>query len=366
MINKRTLLGCGIGRLRLPIIVLAFLTVFTACKDQEPEKEKMSRRDVALGETYVDTMTLHLSSFRSQIVCNGRLRAMTTSELTFPKPGYIKEIHVREGQYVQRGALIASIDKRDCERQVERATHEMERARVAFVDKLIGLGYDASMKDVPEEIRKHAEVTSGYYTAKYELQSAKTALAECDLYAPFSGRVANVDARVHQMSEKVCTLVDDSQFDVEFSVLEAELSEIRNGQTVHVTPFINDSLVCKGTIREINPMVDEKGLVKVGARINGRKGDLMDGQNMRIVVEKQMERMFVVPKDAVVERDGQHVVFLLRDGRAIWTYVDVLQSNINSYAIRGSRRKETQINEGDVVITSGNLNLADGTEVKIR
>ena len=29
----------------------------------------------------------------------------------------------------------------------------------------------------------------------------------------------------------------------------------------------------------------------------------------------------------------------------------------------GSKRKETTIEDGDVVITSGNLNLADGTEV---
>ena len=76
--------------------------------------------------------------------------------------------------------------------------------------------------------------------------------------------------------------------------------------------------------------------------------------------------MFVVPKDAVVERDGYHVIFRYRDGRAVWTYVDVAHSNINSFAITGCRRKETTIEESDIVITSGNLNLADGTEVKLR
>ncbi len=51
--------------------------------------------------------------------------------------------------------------------------------------------------------------------------------------------------------------------------------------------------------------------------------------------------------------------------RAMWTYVDNVYSNISSFAITGCRRKETTINEGDIVITSSNLNLADGTEVKI-
>ena len=88
--------------------------------------------------------------------------------------------------------------------------------------------------------------------------------------------------------------------------------------------------------------------------------------NVRVTVEEDLGGMFVVPKDAVVERDGYHVIFRYRDGRAVWTYVDVLHSNISSFAITGCKRKETSIEKGDIVITSGNLNLADGTEVKLR
>lgn len=57
--------------------------------------------------------------------------------------------------------------------------------------------------------------------------------------------------------------------------------------------------------------------------------------------------------------------FCIKKGMAVRTYVDVLHSNINSFAITGCQRKETTINEGDIIITSGNLNLADGTEVKL-
>ena len=79
-----------------------------------------------------------------------------------------------------------------------------------------------------------------------------------------------------------------------------------------------------------------------------------------------MRQAFVVPKDAVVERDGYHVVFMYEDGKAVWTYVDVIHSNINSYAITGCLKKETAIREGDIVITSGNLNLADGSDVRLK
>jgi phosphate:Na+ symporter len=90
---------------------------------------------------------------------------------------------------------------------------------------------------------------------------------------------------------------------------------------------------------------------------------ILQAQKEIVIFGEKMQHMFVVPKDAVVERDGYQVIFLLEEGRAVWTYVDVVHSNISSFAITGCQRKETTIKEGDIVITSGNLNLADGTEV---
>lgn len=353
----------------LQILLLGCLGVSLAmlsCRQKvEDKKEDWEKHEQTMSETYVDTMTLHVTPFDKQIVCNGRLRAKAKSDLTFLSQGVTTEIFVHEGQRVTKGTLIASLDKREQTREVEKAEHEVYRANVELTDKLIGLGYDADMKDVPTDVMQRAEVTSGYYSAKYQLQSARIALEECDLYAPFSGRIANLEARSFQRTDKVCTLIDDSQFEVEFKILEAELEHITKGQKVKVSSFVEDSVTYEGIITEINPLVDDKGLIKIMARMANRGDVLMDGMNVRVVVEQRVQNVFVVPKDAVVERDGYHVIFRYEDGHAVWTYVDIVYSNINSFAITGCQRKETSIHEGDIVITSGNLNLADGTEVKI-
>lgn len=344
---------------------LGLSSMMLSCRQKvEGKAEDLEKHEQTMSETYVDTMTLHVTPFDKQIVCNGRLRAKAKSDLTFLSQGVTTEIFVHEGQRVTKGTLIASLDKRERTREVEKAEHEVYRAKVELTDKLIGLGYDADMKDVPADVMQRAEVTSGYYSAKYQLQSAKTALEECNLYAPFSGRIANLDARSFQRAEKVCTLIDDSQFEVEFKILEAELEHIAKGQKVKVSSFVEDSVTYEGVITEINPLVDDKGLIKIIARMANKGDTLMDGMNVRVVVEQRVQNMFVVSKDAVVERDGYHVIFRYEDGHAVWTYVDIVYSNINSFAITGCQRKETTIHEGDVIITSGNLNLADGTEVK--
>lgn len=350
---------------RIVIQIIACVCMgLVACGDKKQDAT-MEMHQQSMSETYVDTMTLRKSTFYKQIVCNGRLRAKAKSELNFVTQGVTAEIYVKEGMAVQKGTLIASLDKRERLRELEKAEKELERAKVELIDKLIGLGYDATMAGVPEEVMKRAEVTSGYFTAKYQLQSARKALDECNLCAPFSGRIANLEARPYQRNDKVCTLIDDSQFDVEFKILEAELSSVRKGQKIKVSPFVSGSVTFEGVVTEINPVIDDKGLIKVMARLDNRDNALIDGMNVRIVIEEQVRNMFVVPKDAVVERDGYHVVFIYKDGQAVWTYVDVLHSNINSFALTGCQRKETSIHEGDVIITSGNLNLADGTEVKL-
>ncbi len=350
------------------VIVLPLMSILVSCGDKK-EKDSQDENGMEMhqqqeSETYVDTMALHRTEFNKQIVCNGRLRAKAKSELNFISQGIIADVPVKEGEHVAKGTLIATLDKTEKQRELEKAEHELERARVELTDKLIGLGYD-DWNAVPTDVIQRAEVTTGYYSARYQLQTAKKALEECSLYAPFCGRVANLEAKRFQRNEKVCTLVDDSGFEVEFRILEAELANVRVGQKVKVSPFVEDSLSYSGTVSEINPLVDDKGLVKIRATLANVGNRLLDGMNVRVTVEEKAQDMFVVPKDAVVERDGYHVVFLLEANRAVWTYVDIVHSNISSFAITGCRRKETTINEGDIVITSGNLNLADGTEVKI-
>lgn len=354
---KRLLIGAA----AIPLALL-----LPACGKSNEKKDDDSLIRQQMSETYVDTMRLTVMPFQKQIVCNGRLSAREKSDLRFATDGMTLQIHVKEGEHVGKGQVIATLDREQRQRELDKAEHDLYRAKVELTDKLIGLGYDADMDGVPEDVMKRAEVASGYYTARFQLDEARRQLAECDLRAPFAGTIANLEAKTHQKSDKICTLIDDSQFDVEFKVLEAELGSIGKGRRVSVSPFVAEDNAFSGTVTGINPQVDEKGLVKVTARLSGKDASLIDGMNVRVTVEENIGNMFVVPKDAVVERDGYHVIFRYRDGHAVWTYVDVAHSNINSFAITGCKRKETTIAEGDIVITSGNLNLADGTEVKPR
>lgn len=350
------------------ICLVAVACVAASCqhKPSSDEDAEMETAEAAATELYVDTIRLHAQTFHRQLICNGKLKAATKSALSFSDGGTVVAVRVRNGERVRQGQVIAESDKRERQQAIEQARKDLEKARVELADKLIGLGYDGIAANVPADVLDRAKVTSGYYSAQYALQTAQRQLEDCNLRAPFSGRVADLNSNPYQRMDKVCTLIDDSYFNVEYSIMEAELKNTHVGQEVVVTPFADSGVSAAGRVVNINPTVDEKGLIVVTARIPNSGNKLMDGMNVKVIAENNVADSFVVPKDAVVERDGYHVVFVYRDGEAVWTYVDIAYSNLTSHAITGCKEKETTLAEGDVVITSGNLNLADGTKVRAK
>ena len=146
---------------RYLLVLTALLLV--AChsgKENEDVQQNMEMHQQEDVEAYVDTMVLHQTQFNKQIVCNGKLAAKAKSELNFNIQGVIDDVMVKEGQRVDKGTLIATLDKSEKRRELEKAEHELERAKVELTDKLLGLGYE-DWEKVPADVMKRAEVMSG-------------------------------------------------------------------------------------------------------------------------------------------------------------------------------------------------------------
>lgn len=348
-------------------LLLVVLALLGGCKHKATtEEHEMENASAVATEAYVDTIRLRSQTFHRQLICNGKVQAIEKSDLSFVDGGVVAAVLVRNGSYVRKGQLIAKTDDGDARLDLEKARKELEKAKVQLVDKLIGLGYDGLSDKVPEAVLHRAKISSGYYLAQYQVQAAQRAIEKCRLMAPFDGHIADLGNKRNQRMDKLCTLINDGTLDVEFNILEAEIKNVHVGQAVKVIPFVDETVQFLGTVIHVNPTVSEKGLVKITARVKNPTGKLLDGMNVKVILESNVPHSLVVPKDAVLERDGYQVVFVYKDGQAVWTYVDVAYSNITSFAITGCQRKETEIHVGDIVITSGNLNLADGTKVKIK
>ena len=134
---------------------------------------------------------------------------------------------------------------------------------------------------------------------------------------------------------------------------------IKTGDKVTVTPFAMPDGRTNGYISEINPLVDENGVVRVKAAVVN-SGRLFEGMNVRVSIQRSLGKQLVVPKEAVVLRSGKQVVFKLVEGKANWVYITTGLENADNYTVIDG------LKEGDIIITGGNINLAHESPVEIQ
>lgn len=350
------------------IVMIMAAGLFCGCKGKTDVKvtdKEMAHGQYAAEKNPVSVMTLERTTFSKELICNGRLEAQARVTLQFQTQGTVASVNVRDGQSVQKGQVLASLDKEQPQRQLEQARLQYDKAEMTLADRLLDYGYTLSdTADIPSEQKRAIYINSGFLDAQMALYEAQRSFSQCELKAPFSGKASSVKAQAWEQAGQVCTLIDDSRYLVRFNVLETEYGFVHEGQKVTVSPFAGPDVQLEGSIVSVNPTVDQNGQIAVTAQVPGAQG-LMDGMNVRIKVSNSIPDQLVVPKSAVVIRDGMEVLFRYVDGRSLWTYVNVLMSNSTQHVVEPNRDRGADLNVGDLIITTGNLNLGDDAPIQI-
>ncbi|MBQ7195718.1 MAG: efflux RND transporter periplasmic adaptor subunit [Bacteroidales bacterium] len=347
----------------LPLLVWGL----SACSPkQKNQSEPTGKLQYTPAHNMVDVMPLRRTTFQWQLVANGRLSASSRSSLSFRSPGVLSSVKAENGQWVRKGTLIASTDDAEKRIALRSAKIAFAKAEIDYRDILAGQGYKPDAKSIPEEIAAMAKVRSGYDAAQNSLERAQMDLDNTRLTAPFDGKVADIKKKSYDAvgTDVFCSIIDDRYFDVDFSVLESEYPHITKDLAVKVIPFGSSEEPISGKILYVNPSVDKNGQVQVRARIPG--SGLLDGMNVKVIVEKPVPDVLVVPRSAVVIRDGLEVLFVYDGGAARWVYVHTLMANSDSFVVEANSDRGARLSEGDSVIVSGNLNLADGSQVELK
>ncbi|MDR3265953.1 MAG: efflux RND transporter periplasmic adaptor subunit, partial [Tannerella sp.] len=313
----------------------------------------------------VQTEMLQTVNFEHELISNGRISAGQVAELRFLAQSTDNVpvcIFVKNGDHVAAGAAIASLDTFLLSNNFKQADDNLQKAQLELQDVLIGQGY--SINDsvtVPQEVMQLAKIRSGYSNAKIQYDLAKYNLNNTVLRTPISGTVSNLFSKPYSTintSEPFCRIINQNTLEVDFKILENELSLLKVGDKVRIQPYSLPDVVSQGSVVNINPSVDLDGSVRIKANIQPNN-NLFNGMNVRISVFRSLGKQWVVPKTAVVLRTGKPVVFVYNNEKAAWNYVTTGLENATQYTITSETLKE-----GDEIIVSGNEHLADDSEVR--
>lgn len=344
------------------ILILAGMIACSEGKKETENKEESVETVLPDEANEVTVMTLQSTDFNHELVSNGKLSARRYVDLKFESAEPVATIYVKNGDRVTKGQKLAELATFRLSNKLAQSRNSLENAKLELQDVLIGQGYklEDSTK-VPAATMKLVKVKSGYDQALAQFQLAEYEYKNAVLTAPFDGVVANLFCKEYNTAsttEKFCSIIDSRSLEAAFTVLESELPLIKSGDRVEVMPFALADVQTEGRISEINPLVDENGMVQIKAAVSD-KGKLFEGMNVRVSIHRSLGKQLVVPKEAVVLRSGKQVVFTLIEGKAYWNYVHTGLENANSYTIVDG------LKDGDIVITSGNINLAHEAPVKV-
>jgi len=355
---------------RLFLFFCLVIVFFPACDEGRDgltgRRDTANRQRASIEEeaTEVEAFGLAEGPFRQELLANGKLEAVRRANLKFPSVGIIKTIEVSEGGRAKAGQLLATLANEAQQHAVRQSRLRVRKAQIDYEDLLLQQGYRLQdTSSIPLETREIAHLRSGLTEAELDLQRAERELDDTYLFAPFDGTIANLKARAHNATtdfEHICTVVDDRDLFVKFSVLEQDLPFIRGGQTLDITPFSDREAQCRGKLSGINPQVDGAGMVAVRGSVRNGGGKLVDGMAVSVSVSRTVVGQLAVPKEAVLDRQGRKVVFTVSDeGRAHWNYVAIGMENSTQYTIAEGLRP------GDRVIHKGNFNLSHDKPVRI-
>lgn len=304
-----------------------------------------------------------------RVTTTGQVRSDAAVKLRAEVGGTIGQLLVRPGARVTRGQPLVRFDPYPFDLAVREAQASADEAEQRFLESFVPESLVTGVGPSPEQ-RRALINKSGLAGARLRLERARWEQARAVIASPFDGVIDAIDVAPGERisaGQQLLTVVDTRNLRIEAQVLEHDLPLLRVGGEAVVTSVGAAGQRIRGRIDAVLPLVDS--LTRAGRAIVRIAGDGVLRPGMFADVQLEATRLpdrRLVPARAVIERDGRPLVFVIRDGRAQWTYMTPGRSNgLETEVLPDSSTGVVPVNAGDQVIVEGHLTLTHDAPVKL-
>jgi len=335
-----------------PLLLLPCLALLlTACGNDVANKAKTGPKPLSVEESIVARQSQGQSITRT-----GTLRAEHEVKLITEEEGRIAQLPVYEGDQVKKGELLLQLDDAQLQAEVKKAAAQRRQAKV----DLQRLQRLQKNKLITEDELARARTALDVAAADEDL--LQTRLNNTRISAPFDGVISQRLAEPGDVAAKfthLLTLTATDSLLAELAISELLLHGLAVGDTVSIMLDALGDLRFSGTVLRIHPTVDpvtRQGIVEI--RIAEPPEQAKPGQLCRVQLTLRPRPRLLVPFSAL-RRDTQGEYVFRID-----TQQKALRTPVRSGIHLGEAVEILDgLNEGDRVVSSGFLGLADGMQV---
>ncbi|UII25598.1 efflux RND transporter periplasmic adaptor subunit [Fulvivirga maritima] len=339
------------------VVLLVFIGVKLFFNKQKiNEQNKVKEVEAILIPVKTDTASQRPITYT--IIKTGNIIASKENSILTPIGGIVQKINFELGDEVKAGQTLAVIDNRTNQLELEKAKtqaaklkNDLETYKELYEGK-------AATKEKVDELQQ------SYNEALNTIDQLKKQVGDAYVKAPISGTIATkpIEEGVYASAGTELTkVVNLSSLKVEVNLTETEAYQVSKGQQVTITTDIFPGKQFNGKLTFISPTTDDGHNYPAEVTLeNSAEATLKSGTFVYADLSKSLnETTLAIPRSALMENLDKASVYLVKDdkavlqqietGRDLQDYIEVLQG----------------LQAGDIIVTTGQINLQDGTQVRI-
>jgi membrane fusion protein (multidrug efflux system) len=270
----------------------------------------------------------------------------------------IATIQFTEGQYVEKGAVLVTLDDAEL-----RASVAAARANLVESESQYRRGEELRQSDlVPESELDRLRASRDAHRAS--LDAAEARLADTVVRAPFAGRVGLRRVSLGSLvspASVITTLDDTNPMKVDFDVPETALGHLAAGLSIVARSAAWPDSAFRGRVDAVDTRVDPVSrTVTVRGILPNPRGRLKPGMFLTVTLLRRDVTAVVVPEQSIVPiQSKQYVLVVAKDG------------TVERREIQAGRRRPGQVEirsglaPGEVVVSEGTQKARHGEKVRV-
>jgi len=325
-------------------------------------KKYMGAAFASTAET-ISTTKAAVLEWQPHLDAVGTVHAVNGADLSAEIAGMVQSIDFESGSDATEGQILVHL----------RADDELAKLHaLEATAKLAQITLERDQKQLKAQAVSQATVDSdiaNLASATAQVAQQQAMIDKKIIKAPFAGRLGIRQINVGQYLNPGTALVSLQQLDpiyVDFTLPEQALAQIQVGQKTLATLDNDAADVFEGQISSINSKVDETTRnVQVRASFKNPNGKLLPGMFAKIALDVgAVEKYITLPQTAITFNPYGNTVYLVDATDAAKPVAK--QTFVTTGATRGDQIAILKgVQEGDEVVTSGQVKLRNGSAVKV-
>ncbi|MCG8494255.1 MAG: efflux RND transporter periplasmic adaptor subunit, partial [Sneathiellales bacterium] len=228
-------------------------------KDQLPfigaseEKASSGKRKRGGRAPLVITAPVQLRDLRRTVTAVGTLQAKDSIDVTAKVTAKILKIHFSEGAVAQTGETLITLDSTEPRAQLAESRAELINSRKLY-ERTLKLYRSGNSPKARVDL-----LLSEMQIAEAKVAAGKARLNDFVIKAPFSGRLGFKEVSIGALvrpGDRITTLDNISQLQLDFDLPESHLANVRSGQTFQAVSVAYPEKQFGGTVQTISTRID--------------------------------------------------------------------------------------------------------------